>query len=136
MSLPPELREEIYYHAIKDFQFPEIDTAAIPGTPDRIIIPAIAQASRQVRSEALGVFFRNRPVVISLYCRENTQRAKLWAESWVSHAREFSIIIFKGNPSRRARKLLPHHCAQLEVEPALCSPKDAGHPPRRWTASG
>ncbi|KAK5121364.1 hypothetical protein LTR85_005530 [Meristemomyces frigidus] len=92
LDLPPELREQIYYLAIE--RFPVIDTAAVQ---DRVVIPTIAQTSRQLRGEALSVFYRNRPVEVSFHCDENIRRAKVWAKSWAGHAKHFSsTITFSG----------------------------------------
>lgn len=95
LDLPPELREEIYYQVMGP-HFPVIDTAAIPGTPDRVVIPSIAQVSQQLRNETLAVFYRNRPVEVSSYCDDNVLRAHAWAKSWAGHAKDFTTIIFKG----------------------------------------
>lgn len=53
LELPAELREQIYYYAARPIL--PIDTAAIPGTPDCVLVPAVAQLSRQTRREALHV---------------------------------------------------------------------------------
>jgi len=87
LDLPPELREVIYSLAMAPF--PPIDTAAIPDTPDRVVIPTIAQVSRTVREEALAIFYRQRPVHISLHCGENTRDSLEWAKAWDRHAEDF-----------------------------------------------
>lgn len=94
LDLPGELREEIYTLVMSPF--PPIDTAAIPGTADRVTIPAITQTSQQLRDETLAVFCRNRPVQISLHCDDNVRRASAWTESWQAHAKGFATIIFSG----------------------------------------
>lgn len=91
LDLLPELRKQIYYLAIE--RFAVIDTAAIQ---DKVVTPSIAQASRQLRNEALAVFLRNRPVEISFHCALNVRRAKMWANSWAGHAEGFSTIAFSG----------------------------------------
>ena len=78
-ALPPELRELIYYHAMSPFK--PVDTAAIPGTPQHIRIPAIAQLSRKTRKEALYVLSRSRPIEVSLYSSVNVERALAWARN-------------------------------------------------------
>ena len=95
MDLPLELRELIYYHATGPF--PPIDTASIANTPDWVTIPPVAQLSPQTRHEALGVFYRNRPVMFSLHCQRNIERAKSWIDSCVSSPRVFNTIICSGS---------------------------------------
>ena len=95
LDLPPELREHIYYFAMGP-NYPPIDTANIPGTPDDATIPALAQVSQQLRGEALAVFYRNRTVKISLYGDENVRQAKAWVNAWAMHAQEFSSVTFAG----------------------------------------
>ena len=94
LHLPAELREDVYLFAM--MPLPPIDTASIPGTPARIVIPSIAQTSKQVRDEALAILLRHRPVEISLHSSENLRRALLWSSSWGAHARLFCTIIFSG----------------------------------------
>ena len=50
LRLPAELRETIYLFAVQSSLTP-LDTAAIPGTPDRVHIPPVAQASKQLRGK-------------------------------------------------------------------------------------
>jgi hypothetical protein len=95
LRLPAELREAIYLFAIQPIT-PPLDTAAIPGTPDRVHIPAVAQASSKLREEALHVLFRNRPVEFSLHSAENLRRALLWTEKCSGHTTSFGVIIFSG----------------------------------------
>lgn len=53
LDLPAEMREKVYEASIVDW--PMLHTAAIPGSSERPLIPSIAQASRQLREEALAV---------------------------------------------------------------------------------
>lgn len=94
MALPAELRELVYYQAMKPIT--PIDTAAIPNTPDCLIIPSIAHLSKQTRHEALHILFKSRPVEISLHSDENLRRALLWAQEWQNHALALPQLIFSG----------------------------------------
>ena len=94
LQLPAELREQIYYFAVQPIV--PLDTAAIPGTPDRVTVPLIAQVSKLIRKEALHSLFANRPVEVSLHSSENVRRALLWADRWKDHAKSFGQIIFSG----------------------------------------
>lgn len=94
LQLPAELRELVYLYAIQPIT--PIDTAAIPGTPDRIRIPPVAQVSRLLREEALHVLFKRRPAEISLHSGENLRRALLWADGWAGHSHSFGLIILSG----------------------------------------
>ena len=96
-ELPGELRESIYLYAVQPL--PPVDTAAIPGTPDRVIIPKVAQLCTQMREEALHIFFKNRPVEISLHSEENVRRALLWADKWEGHTIYLAQVVFSGRLS-------------------------------------
>ena len=94
LDLPAELREQVYLFAIQPIT--PLDTAAIPGTPNRVRLPPIAQVSRQLRDEVRYVLFRNRLVEISLHSGENLRRALLWAENLSGPSSLFGIIIMSG----------------------------------------
>ena len=94
LKLPAELREQIYLFAVHPIT--PVDTAAIPGTADRVVIPTVAQLSRQTRTEALHVLFSNRPVEISLHSKENLRRAGLWIARWRAQANSITRIFFTG----------------------------------------
>ena len=94
LNLPAELREQVYLIALQPIT--AVDTASIPGTPDRVRIPAVAQVSRQLRDEALHVLFRNRPVEVSLHSMENFRRALLWVEKCYDAGRACGMVIFSG----------------------------------------
>lgn len=91
-DLPPELRDRIYLFAM---DFPRLETAAIPRTPDYATIPGIAQTSRLARHEALEVFFFNRPLEVTFHCEENARQAVRWLGCWNAHSRYFGIIAFR-----------------------------------------
>lgn len=120
LSLPPELRELIYYYAMAPL--PPIDTAAIPGTPNRVVIPAIAQVSRLLRKEALSVFYRHRPVEISLHCDENVRRALKWAKAWDGHSKGFATVVFTGRLAEAKNEFF-----HITVESSKSAPYFATH---------
>ena len=94
LKLPAELREQIYFFAVQPIT--PLDTAAIPGTPDRVTVPTIAHVSKQTRDEALHVLFKHRPVEVSLHSPENLRRALVWADKWSGHTAALAQIIFCG----------------------------------------
>jgi hypothetical protein len=94
LTLPAELRELIYIHAIGDIV--PVDTAATPGSRDHLTIPVMAQLNRQTRDEALHCLYKHRPVAVSLHSAVNVRYALLWARRLGDHAKVYSKIIFKG----------------------------------------
>lgn len=94
MNLPAELREQVYYWAAQPIT--PLDTGAIPGAPDRVSIPAIAQTSTQLRDEALHVLFKNRPAEIRMHSAYSFNRAIDWALKCSGHSNAFGMIKFCG----------------------------------------
>ncbi|GAB7364708.1 hypothetical protein MBLNU230_g5508t1 [Neophaeotheca triangularis] len=94
MDLAAELREKIYFFAA--LPLTPIDTASIPGTPDFVKIPVIAQVNKQVREEALAVFSRKRSVQISLHSSQHFKQSMVWVAKHTDSSAFFSRIIFAG----------------------------------------
>ena len=94
MKLPAELRELVYYFAAQPIA--PHDTGAIPGAPDRVRIPAIAQTSTQLRDEALHVLFKNRPAEVRMHSAYSFNRAIDWAVKSSGHSNSFGMITFCG----------------------------------------
>ena len=94
MKLPAELRELVYYFAAQPIA--PLDTGAIPGAPDRVRIPAIAQASTQLRDEALHVLFKNRPAEVRMHSAYSFNRAIDWAVKCSRPSNPFGMITFCG----------------------------------------
>lgn len=119
LELPAELRELVYYHAVQPITVSlswtsirfntcvwpfangvplgqPIDTGAIPGAPDRVRIPAIAQTSKQLRNEVLHVLFKHRPAEIRMTSAYSFERALTWAKNCTGNSNSFGIINFAG----------------------------------------
>jgi hypothetical protein len=94
MKLPAELRELVYYFAAQPIT--PLDTGAIPGAPDRVRIPAIAQTSTQLRDEALHVLFKNRPAEVRMHSAYSFNRAIDWAVKCSGQSNSFGMIDFRG----------------------------------------
>ncbi|KAK4504090.1 hypothetical protein PRZ48_005005 [Zasmidium cellare] len=90
MDLPPELREEVYYHASPSF--PPLETSK----PDIARVPTIAQLSRQTRKEALAVFYRNRDIHMRLHTDTDILSATGWLDSCAKNAELSHKITISG----------------------------------------
>lgn len=110
MDLPPELREEVYYHASPSF--PPLETSQ----PDVARVPAIAQLSRQTRKEALAVFYRNRDVTLNLRSDPDIMNATGWLDSCARNAELSHKITIDGHFPYRANFSLIISCQKKDPQ--------------------
>ncbi|KAF2170092.1 hypothetical protein M409DRAFT_19699 [Zasmidium cellare ATCC 36951] len=110
MDLPPELREEIYYHASPSF--PPLETSK----PDIARVPAIAQLSRQTRNEALAIFYKNRDIHMRLHTDEDILSATGWLDACAKNAELSHKITISGLFTRLSTFTLVISCQKKDPQ--------------------
>jgi hypothetical protein len=94
-GLPPEIREIILLYSMLPLLI--LSTASIPNTPDHIQIPAVAHVCHSLRDEALAIFYRNRPLEITVYSTANEKLTETWLSLWDETEFKDITIIGKGS---------------------------------------
>ena len=112
LELPPELRNEIYKHAIADIITNKTDLRVRPASP------AICRINKQTRSEALPLFLHSidQNIIVSLVPAgpHRLQRAVICDEyynyfekarklGWLQHMRRFHFRLSEHAPGRNGR---------------------------------
>lgn len=112
LELPPELRNEIYKHAIMDIITEKTDLRVRPASP------AICRINKQTRSESLPLFFHSidQNIIVSLVAvgPHRIQRAMICDEyydyfakarklGWLQHMRRFHFRLSEHAPGRNGQ---------------------------------
>lgn len=112
LELPPELRNEIYKHAIADIVTEKTDLRVRPASP------AICRINKQTRSESLPLFFHSidQNIIVSLVPvgSHRIQRAMICDEyynyfekarkfGWLQHMRRFHFRLSEHAPGRNSQ---------------------------------
>ena len=113
LELPPELRNEIYKHAISDIITEKTDLRVRPASP------AICRINKQTRSESLPLFFHSidQNIIVSLVPvgPHRLQRAMICDEyynyfekarkfGWLQHMRRFHFRLSEHSPGRNSQR--------------------------------